>query len=218
MRAELDRDVYLDYRDKFLAGVKFPPIDVYHDGSTYWLADGFHRFYGAREAKRGSIEATVHQGTVRDAILCAVAANQANGLRRTNADKRNCVLALLNDEAWVQWSDQKIADHAGVSQMTVTRIRDELKQCLSSPAAKTKDEPRTGRDGKRRRPKRRATATATATQPRAAARPANQQSNGSAAKPERSVFVSLRAVFDEMTPAERQTAIPMWQGWIDDET
>lgn len=218
MRAELDRDVYLDYRDKFLAGVKFPPVDVYHDGSTYWLADGFHRFYGAREAKRGSIDCTVHNGTVRDAILFAVGANQLHGLKRTNADKRNCVLSLLNDETWVKWSDNKIAEMTGVHQTTVSSVRKELMDSISSPAAKAQDEPRVGRDGKKRKPKRAAAKSIPnhgikvieddepEDEPAEPTRPA---------KPERAVFVKLRSVFDEMNDGERQTAVVMWNEWLE---
>lgn len=153
MRAELSVDVYMDYRDKILAGVEFPPLDVFYDGSEYWLADGFHRFYGHREAKRASVKCTVHNGTVRDAILFAVGANASHGLPRRNADKHNCVTTLLNDPEWVKWSDRKIADQAAVSNVLVSSIRKELLEINSSPAAKTKDEPKIGKDGKARKAK-----------------------------------------------------------------
>lgn len=152
MRAELSTEVFMDYRDKVLAGVEFPPLDVFFDGSEYWLADGFHRFYGHREAKKVSVKCVVHNGTVRDAILFAVAANTAHGLPRTRADKRNAVTALLNDDQWVKWSDGKIAEQAAVTQQFVSTIRKELTIIVSSPAAKTKDEPKVGKDGKARRP------------------------------------------------------------------
>src|SRR5262245_35093918 len=97
MRAELDQEVYLDYRDKWLDGVDFEPLDVFHDGAVYWLADGFHRFYRAREAKLATLHCRVHQGTQRDAILFAAGANASHGLRRTNADKRLAVEKLLGD-------------------------------------------------------------------------------------------------------------------------
>lgn len=152
MRAALNQDVYLDYRDKWLAGVEFDAIDVFHDGSAYWLADGFHRFYGAREAKRSSLPCRIHQGTQRDAILFATGANAAHGLRRTNADKRLAVEALLNDGEWVKWSDNKLAEQAAVSHLFVANIRRELATVASSPAAAAAEEPRVGRDGKSRRP------------------------------------------------------------------
>ena len=155
MRAELSQDVYLDYRDKWLTGVEFDPVVVFYDGSTYWLADGFHRFYGAREAKRASLPCDVRQGTQRDAILFATGANAAHGLRRTNADKRQAVTKLLSDEEWVSWSDNKIAEQAAVSQPFVMQIRKELITVISSPASVTADQPRVGKDGKKRKPPKR---------------------------------------------------------------
>jgi hypothetical protein len=160
MRAALDPDVYFDYRDKWLAGVEFAPIDVFFDGSTYWLADGFHRFYGAREAKRPSIPCRVHNGTQRDAILFACGANAAHGLRRTNEDKRIAVTKLLSDEAWVLWSDNRIADQAAVSVQLVCVIRGQLSTVDNSPAAKTANEPKTGKDGKKYKPRRKPVASA----------------------------------------------------------
>lgn len=152
MRAELTQEVYLDYRDKWLAGVEFDPVDVFHDGAAYWLADGFHRFYGAREAKRASIPCRLHQGTQRDAILFACGANASHGLRRTNADKRKSVESLLNDEEWCKWSDNKLADQAAVHHDLVASVRRQLAESASSPAAKANGQPRVGRDGKKRRP------------------------------------------------------------------
>lgn len=154
MRAALDQAVYFDYRDKWLSGVQFDPVDVFHDGSTYWLADGFHRFYGAREAKRSSIPCRVHNGTQRDAILFACGANAAHGLRRTNEDKRIAVCKLLNDEVWVTWSDNAVAEKCHVTQPFVREVRAQLITVISSPAAKTANEPRIGKDGKKRKPRR----------------------------------------------------------------
>lgn len=165
MRAEINQETYFDYRDKWLAGIEFDPIDVFHDGAEYWLADGFHRFYGAREAKRASIPAKVHKGTQRDAILFATGANAAHGLRRTNADKRKAVESLLNDEEWVSWSDHKIAEHAAVSQNFVSDVRRQLKSDFSSPASQSNGQARTGRDGKKRHPPRKANAGPVAPKP-----------------------------------------------------
>lgn len=151
MRADLDRDTYMDYRDKWIAGVRFDPVDVFHDGSAYWLADGFHRFYGAREAKRRTIPANIRQGTVRDAILFACGANTSHGLRRTNADKRRAVETLLNDEEWVSWSDRQIAEKAGVSPNFVGDVRRQLSSDDSSQGEMPEPARRRGRDGRRRK-------------------------------------------------------------------
>lgn len=127
MRAELSVEVYMDYRDKILAGVEFPPLDVFFDGSDHWLADGFHRFYGHREAKKAYVKCNVHNGTLRDAIFFAACANQAHGLRRTQKDKRNAVEVILNDPDWVKWSDRKIAEQVGVGHPLVSECRRQLK-------------------------------------------------------------------------------------------
>ncbi len=34
-------DVVLDYAEDMAAGATFPPVEVYYDGSIYWLADGY---------------------------------------------------------------------------------------------------------------------------------------------------------------------------------
>lgn len=154
MRAALDQDVYFDYRDKWLAGIEFDPVDVFHDGSTYWLADGFHRFYGAREAKRSSIPCHLYDGTQRDAILHATGANSAHGLRRTNADKQMAVRTLLKDEEWCKWSDVKIAERASVGHSFVSNLRKQLSTVEGSEVAKSAGLPRVGRDGKKRKPPR----------------------------------------------------------------
>lgn len=154
MRAALSQETYLDYRDKWLSGVEFDPVDVFHDGSAYWLADGFHRFHGAREAKRSSLPCRIHQGTQRDAVLFAVGANSSHGLRRTNEDKRQAVVTLLNDKEWVKWADTVIAEKCHVSHELVRTARKQLAESASSPAAQTANEPRVGKDGKSRKPPR----------------------------------------------------------------
>lgn len=152
-RVELSQDVVDDYAEKWEAGCTFPDIDVFHDGSDYWPSDGFHRLFGAIKAKRASINATVRRGTQRDALLASAGANTIHGLRRSNEDKRKAVTTLLSDKEWVTWSDRKIADHVSVSVQTVSNIRTELSKIDSSPAAKTKGQPRKGKDGKTRRPR-----------------------------------------------------------------
>jgi ParB-like chromosome segregation protein Spo0J len=127
MRVSINNDVVIEYRDQWKSGVEFAPIDVFHDGAEYWVADGFHRFYGAREAKRKDIPAIVRQGTVRDAILFACGANSKHGMRRTNADKRHSVMTLLMDEEWSKWSSRVIAEKCGVSDKFVGEIRNQVR-------------------------------------------------------------------------------------------
>ena len=43
MRVELSNDVSSSYAERMSARDPFPPIVVFYDGASYWLADGFHR-------------------------------------------------------------------------------------------------------------------------------------------------------------------------------
>lgn len=128
-RAKLNPETVDDYRDVLRdsdATWPFPAVVVFHDGSAYWLADGFHRIAAARQHGRFVCEADVRQGTQRDAVLYAAGANADHGLRRTNEDKRRAVLRLLEDSEWGQWSDREIARRCKVSHPFVGFIRAEL--------------------------------------------------------------------------------------------
>ena len=151
MRVNIDTSTMLEYRDAWKTGVEFDPIDVFYDGTAYWLADGFHRFYGAREAKKKDIVARVHTGSVRDATLFACGANLGHGLRRTSADKRQAVLVLLEDGEWSTWSDRVIADKCGVGNQLVSQVRAELCESHSSHNGQDELPKKTkGKDGKLR--------------------------------------------------------------------
>ena len=103
-----------DLRAAIDGGATPDPVLVFHDGTDYWLADGFHRVAARAKVGRLTVKAEVRQGTRRDAVLYACGANATHGLRRTNADKRRAVETLLRDEEWSQWSDREIARRCGV--------------------------------------------------------------------------------------------------------
>ena len=125
-RAEIDLSVVSEYADAMESGAAFPPVDVFHDGVDYWLADGFHRFHAACRNGYPEIEATVHFGTLRDAIWFSLAANRNHGLRRKAGDARRSIERILMDEEWSRKSQVEIAKHVGVSQSTISRIQDQL--------------------------------------------------------------------------------------------
>ncbi|MEM5838726.1 ParB N-terminal domain-containing protein, partial [Pediococcus acidilactici] len=103
-RAEINYSVVEEYVEAFREGATFPPVTVYYDGESYWLADGFHRVQAVEAAGIERIAADVRQGTRRDAVLHSVGANACHGLRRTNVDKQRAVETLLQDEEWGEWS------------------------------------------------------------------------------------------------------------------
>ncbi len=125
-RAQLYDSVVSDYADQIGAGATFPPVVVFFDGASYWLADGFHRHAAHVSLGLTEIDADIRQGTRRDAILFSVGANASHGLRRTNDDKRRAVMVLLNDPEWSKWSDREIARAAAVGNKFVGDMRRSL--------------------------------------------------------------------------------------------
>lgn len=125
-REKLDTNLVDQYSEEMSEGDVFPPLIVYHDGSSYWLADGFHRFFASKKIDRNEIEAEVRQGTRRDAQLFALSANRRRGLHMSPADIRKSVIIMLKDEEWSKWSSREIAKHVGSSNKTVSRIRADL--------------------------------------------------------------------------------------------
>ncbi len=157
MRAGIDEKTVDEYFSEMRNGAVFPPVLVYYDGSAYWLADGFHRLKAHKLAwvtpgmpgepggySKPEIAAEVRAGTKRDAILYAASANASHGLRRTNADKRRAVLALLQDPEWSQWSDGEIAKRCAVSQPFVSGLRKDFAPERHSVIVRLPDSPDEG--------------------------------------------------------------------------
>ncbi|NOZ19566.1 MAG: hypothetical protein GXP25_00595 [Planctomycetes bacterium] len=147
-RGSVNDEVVAEYADLYRQDEILPPVTVFFDGATYWLADGFHRYWATRKIGRDVIAAEIRPGTQRDAILHSVGANAAHGLRRTNADKRKAVLTLLEDEQWSTWSDREIARRCGVGHELVGRQRailDESTSMESGDRARTFVHPKTGK-------------------------------------------------------------------------
>lgn len=137
-RLAMDARTVEDYASEMTEGAGFPPLTVFHDGDTYWLADGFHRLNAAIRAGLSEIDCDVRKGTKRDAVLFSCGANGSHGLRRTNQDKRRAVETLLKDPEWVGWSDPDIARSCGVGQTLVWTIRKSLISEISDePQTKT---------------------------------------------------------------------------------
>ena len=137
-RVELNQETVAEYAQAFTDGAEFPPVVVFFDGASYWLADGFHRYFGARDAGESAIAVQVINGTQRDAVLYSWGANDKHGLPRSNADKRHIVTAILRDEQGRQWSDRDIAKRFGFSNTFVGNIRRSLSTVDSEkPAERT---------------------------------------------------------------------------------
>ena len=82
---EIDAETLVAYTELIGDGAEFPPIEVVHDGKTYHLWDGFHRYFAHRDAGKATILANIRTGTLRDAIWLSFSANKDHGLPRQQA-------------------------------------------------------------------------------------------------------------------------------------
>ncbi len=137
-RVHLNQDAVDEYAEilGLEDGPGLPPVDVFFDGSDYWMADGFTRYFAQQKRGEQYLDAIIHTGTQRDAILFAMGANASHGQRRTNDDKRKAVETLLNDAEWSKWSNREIARRVGVSDIFVGNVRSKLtaNACSETPA------------------------------------------------------------------------------------
>lgn len=136
-RISLNQDVVNEYAELMQEGIKFPPLEVYHDGSDYWLVDGFHRYFAHKKIGSSLVEIEVTAGTLREAQLKSKAVNHDHGLRRTNADIHKAIKDMLLDKEWSQWSYAEIAKWIGTSKATVGRIK--LQMDEENPEAKKEE-------------------------------------------------------------------------------
>jgi hypothetical protein len=138
-RNKLNQDVVKEYAEHMREGDLFPPLIVYHDGSEYWLVDGFHRLFGYRANGVTSAECDVRTGTLREAILFSKGANGGNkrGLPASPEDNRTSIIWMLNDDEYQKWPNTAIAKHIGVSSMTVGRIKSSIETKSDAQPIKT---------------------------------------------------------------------------------
>ncbi len=143
-RVEMNMDYMREFTEAMQRGDVFPPVDVFHDGKTFWLADGFHRVEAANRAGEKDIRCQIHDGTWRDARIFSAGANKALSIPRTIADKNKAVRMLLGDDEWFNKSANSIAKHVGVSGPHVRKVR--LEYCQELNLEEPKET--TGDDGR----------------------------------------------------------------------
>lgn len=141
-RVKTSEDAIESYAEEMQRGAVFPPISVYFDGTTYWLADGFHRFLATKRNGLPAISAEVQPGGRVEALRHALGANSLNGVYRTNGDKRNAVEIAL--EEWTDLANPVIAEICKVSAELVRNCRQQMQKAGRIPQMMVV----TGRDGK----------------------------------------------------------------------
>lgn len=120
-RAGINQDAVDSYAEAYENGDKLPDIDVFYDGETYYLSNGFHRRLAAIKNGKSKIGANVRNGGRREAFAYGLGCNSDNGLYRSNADKRHAIQMAF--QRLPDWSDRRIAVEAKVSNSYVSKVR-----------------------------------------------------------------------------------------------
>ncbi len=141
-RVATNDDAIESYAEEMANGALFPAVTLFYDGSTYWLADGFHRCLAIKRNGGTSVEAEVQPGGRTDALKYALGANATHGLYRNNADKRRAAQIAVTE--WSDRSNAYLAEICHVSIELVRTVRTELTQSGKIEQPDTV----TGRDGK----------------------------------------------------------------------
>ena len=138
-RDRISQEAIAEYAEAMLNGDQFPPLVVYHNGTTHALVKGFHRIKAHIMAfgEDKPIRCKIVVGNRRDALKEALGDNADHGLRLTREDKRKKIKLALADAEWGQWSDREIAKLCKVSHPLVAEVRLEVTGNSSS------DQPRT---------------------------------------------------------------------------
>jgi hypothetical protein len=144
IRAGVTEDVVSEYCERMLAGDVFPDVDVFFDGTAYYLADGFHRVLAAGRAKLSVIQCTVHPGSLAEALWFAIGANRKHGLLRSATDKHHAIELALTK--FPEKTQEQVAQHVGCDRSYVSKVGNQLVNIhkLTLPAV------RKGKDGRSR--------------------------------------------------------------------
>lgn len=160
---KIDLDQSIDVRDekssqcieeytehlKTPGSVPLPPVVVFGPDSRgmYFLSEGWHRLTAHQKAGKTSIEAVVKPGGWIDAQDYATSKNRSNikhGWRETRDQKKR--ILELTIKRHPDWSNERIAEHCGMSRPTVIEARSNL----SNLGETLQVESRVGRDGRTR--------------------------------------------------------------------
>jgi hypothetical protein len=126
VRAMLNQEVIDEYCEAYLADQDLPALNVFKQQSgKYLVADGWHRYEAAKQAKLKTLPVKVFKGEREKVIAVALAGNKSHGLRRTNADKRIC--AEMAIETWPKLSNRQLGEAAGVSEFLIRDLRPKIK-------------------------------------------------------------------------------------------
>lgn len=146
VRDEVRKDTVQEYAENYEALVKMPePVLFEVEKDHYLIGDGWHRIaamhsLGDKGAQSWIFD--VQKGSYEDCLVFALQANLRHGVRRSNADKRQCAITAV--QQFYEKSNEAIASVAGVGPTLVMEVRSEMEHKDKIPVSTT----RKGKDGK----------------------------------------------------------------------
>jgi hypothetical protein len=143
-RVKTDHHISQEYGLAMAKGDQFPPLDVFWDGETYWLAGGFHRYHAASAIGLPFIDCFVHEGSRDDALWFTCGTNAKHGVRRSRDDIRLVIERALLHPQGAGRTDREIAAMITCSHHTVAAVRAHL----VSVGQIAQQNERVGKDGK----------------------------------------------------------------------
>lgn len=146
VRDEVRRDVVEEYAEAYTALAKLPePVLFEVEKDHYLIGDGWHRIAAMRSVEGKHADSwifEVQKGNYEDCLIYALQANLRHGVRRSNADKRQCAVSAVGQ--FYEKSNESIATIAGVGPTLVMEVRAELEKGNKIPESNA----RKGKDGK----------------------------------------------------------------------
>jgi ParB-like chromosome segregation protein Spo0J len=135
VRQEVNMNIVRRYSERADAGDRFPPVEVTFDEATvtYYLTDGFHRYWSARQLGKAKIRCMVKPGDKRDAVVEAAKANHTHGEPLKMRDKRRAISMLI-----YHLPDAKPEQIAEWTKSSVQHIRDVMHELSSGESVKLK--------------------------------------------------------------------------------
>ena len=123
VRAALNEEVAAEYGNLYKAKVNLPVPVLYQAKGDKFLriGDGLHRITGAKAVGNKTLLCEVREGGFEEALAHALQSNTSHGLRRSQADKRRCIEAALDQ--WPKLSDTELAKRCAVDHKTVSGYR-----------------------------------------------------------------------------------------------
>jgi len=125
-RMAVNPAIVAEYAALMRAGVEFPPVRLWWDGESYWLADGFQRVAAAKSVGLTQLAAEIRLGTLREAQWDSYAANGAHGVRRTPEETQRVIRLALRHPNGAAMSNVQIAKHLHIPEATLRRWRNKV--------------------------------------------------------------------------------------------